>query len=89
VNKQTFALLLKDLYHTVIVDMSAYPRSTGPLLEMLNSYNPGRQHIKGVVFDQTNLLEKCRPPPGIEQLVYIFLSNIPDSQLEYFRYVHR
>jgi len=89
VNKPTYALLLKELYRTIIVDLSEYPRSSGPLLAMLNERNPGRKFIKGVVFDQTRLLDKIDPPSGFEQLAYAFLTNLDDGQLEYFRYVNR
>ena len=83
-NRKNYSFLIKNLYHTVIVDMSSYPQCLRALIEMLNFRNPGRQHIRGVVFDPTNLFDKLRPPSGYEQLAYNFLANLEDGQLKYF-----
>jgi hypothetical protein len=83
-NHKNYWLLIKDLYRMVIVDISSYPQCLRALMEMLNPCNPGRQHIRGVVFDQTNLCDRLRPPSGYEQLAYHFLANLEDGQLKYF-----
>ncbi|TID18094.1 hypothetical protein E2P81_ATG11061 [Venturia nashicola] len=84
ISKKTYSLLLKDLYFTVIVDISSYPDITEPLLEMLNIRNPGREYIRVVFFNQSNLEDKQNPPTGFQQLARMFLKNLPFGQLEHF-----
>lgn len=64
--------------------MSSYPDITKPLLEMLNIRNPGREHIKGVVFHQSNLEDKLNPPAVYHQLARNFLKGLLSGQLKYF-----
>lgn len=50
---------------------------------MFSHRNPGRQYIRSVVFDQSNLDDKLDPPAGYTHLAGIFLTWVPVGQLEF------
>jgi hypothetical protein len=87
-NHLTYKALLSRLYHTINVDIDQYPRSLSYFTNMLREENQGIKHIKRVVFDAANLIDKSKPPPGFRLLAALFLDSLPEEQLEYFRYLH-
>lgn len=74
---------MHKLYHTVIIDLSTYPRNLEVITNLFRRH-PARRLIKHVVFDDSNIADKGRPPPGFDYLAALVIETVPLYQLERF-----
>jgi hypothetical protein len=76
--------LLPRLYHTVTIDIADYPYNIIAVTNLFDGDNPGRDFIKRVVFDGSNVNDKASPPSGYAHLASLAIENLPLYQLEHF-----
>ena len=84
VDQSTRYLLIPKLYQTITIDLSKYPRNLGAVTQLFSAKNVGRGFIKRVIFDDSNIEDKTRPPAGCTFLASLAIESLPLYQLEHF-----
>jgi hypothetical protein len=64
--------------------LSKYPQILEAVTSLFSKKNPGLVHIKRIVFDGSDIVEKTRPPAGFTSLASMAIEKLPLYQLEHF-----